>query len=670
MKKFMRCLLVFGLCALFMVSSAFAEGTAPALQLDFSSAVTRTFVNPESSAESTEVVLFKGKTCKLATQLTGLDDTKQAKFSWETSDKQIVTVNGGTIKGLKAGAATVTCTATLPDGTELHTTVPVTVETMITKLTAKNNKPEVNVGETIDPIEITFSPSDATCKELTWESADETIATVDANGRITGVKAGKTKITATSAEKSANPKSVALNLTVLQPVASLALDESNLVLAKGSTAKLAVTIAPEDASSKKCTWDSSDPKVAAVSAGTVTAKGPGAAVITCTAADGSGQAATTTVEVYAPVSSAAMSSKTETLFIGTEGTQLSVTVKPEGAKYYEVTWSSADESIATVDQTGKVTPVSGGKTKISATITNTLLAKPKPITATCTVSVNTAVDFILIDNDKPLLLGKGKTDKLITKVFPETATNKKVIWTSADPKIATVDSTGKVTAKALGFTTITATAADGSGKETTITVSVYQPTTGVSLDTNKLVLTAGETKTLHPTVKPADAEYPGVYWYTSDISVATVDAYGNVTAVSSGQCKISAISEENENKKSSATVIVEPVVPLDATTFTRSGYFGAYYEFAVTFKNLTKTRTVTYIQFDVKYDYNGKTSTYTGFYTDSDRLGPGATRKIGWWDQFGYRLSYYSNFRIYLTAVRYSDGTWDYFTDNNLIGWF
>ena len=119
------------------------------------------------------------------------------------------------------------------------------------------------------------------------------------------------------------------------------------------------------------------------------------------------------------------------------------------------------------------------------------------------------------------------------------------------------------------------------------------------------------------------------------------------------------------------TVVVEPKVPLDAVQFTRSGYFGAYYEFAIDFKNLTKTRTITYIEFDLKYNYLGSIQTNTGFYDEKAALGPNSKKRIGWWDQIGYRLSYCSDFRVYLRSVRYSDGTWEFFNkDEVLLGWF
>ena len=244
-------------------------------------------------------------------------------------------------------------------------------------------------------------------------------------------------------------------------------------------------------------------------------------------------------------------------------------------------------------------------------------------------------------------------------------------WTSSNEKIARV-SNGTVTAVGVGKCTITGTMADGSGVSATHEITVIQAVTQLQFNNKgKIAITEGKTVGLSVTVLPIDATNKKVTWSSDATYIATVDSTGKVTGKHAGTCTITASATDGSKKTVKTQVTVEPEIPLDAITFTRSGYFGAYYEFAVTFKNLTKTRTITYISFDLKYIYNGKTYTYTGFYTNRDKLGPGSTKKIGWWDQIGYRLSYCSNFRIYLRSVIYSDGTMDSFaSEEALIGWF
>ena len=223
----------------------------------------------------------------------------------------------------------------------------------------------------------------------------------------------------------------------------------------------------------------------------------------------------------------------------------------------------------------------------------------------------------------------------------------------------------------MGTATITVSATDGSKISVSKQITVYQPVTQIKPSTTqKIAVTEGKTVNLSVTVLPTDATDKKINWSSSTPSVASVDASGKVTGKKAGTCEITAAAADGSGKSVKMTVIVEPKIPLDATTFTRSGYFGMYYEFAVTFKNLTKTRRIKYVEFDLKYTYNGETRTFYSFYQDNFVLGPGATKKVGWWSQLGYKLSYCSNFRVYLRAVKYTDGTTERFDSDTLIGWF
>ena len=448
-------------------------------------------------------------------------------------------------------------------------------------------------------------------------------------------------------------------------------EDRELVLFTGKTVKLACSLENTDNPKKaKIAWESSDPAVADVKNGTLSGKSAGAADITCSATleDGTVVSGSLHVSVEVGVTSVALGAKTVTLFTGESSEPVTVTFKPENATCRDVTWSSADESIARVDENGVITGVKAGKTVIYAVSNEAHDAKAKPKQAQVQVVVNQAVTNILLGGN--IELAKGKSQKLTVTVFPEDATNKKVEWTSSNPDVVTVNASGAAMAKKVGTATVTCRTLDGSDLSASVKITVFQSVTGVKPDTTRSVITEGKTTSLTVTVLPADATNKGVTWTSSDHSVATVSQTGIVTAKSAGNCTITATSKDGSEKKANFQVVVEPKIPLDATTFTRSGYFGYYYEFAITFKNLTKTRTIKYISFDLKYNYGGQTYTFNNFYTDSDTLGPKSSKKIGWWDQIGYKLSYCSNFRIYLKSVKYSDGTWEYFSDSPLIGWF
>ena len=207
--------------------------------------------------------------------------------------------------------------------------------------------------------------------------------------------------------------------------------------------------------------------------------------------------------------------------------KLTATVTPSNADNKTVTWSSSNTSIATVDNDGMVTAISAG----IATIT----AKAGDKTATCTVTVNPIpVNKVTLDKDT-LTLTCDKTAKLTATVYPDNADDKTVTWSSSDETVATVDNNGTVTAVKEGTANITARA---GGKTATCKVTV--PVNNVKLDTYTLTLKRNKTAKLTATVYPDNADNKTVTWSSSNISVATVDNDGTVTAVGAGYATITA----------------------------------------------------------------------------------------------------------------------------------
>ena len=216
----------------------------------------------------------------------------------------------------------------------------------------------------------------------------------------------------------------------------------------------------------------------------------------------------------------------------TEGNtaQLTATVKPDDATNKNVTWSSDDTSVATVDATGKVTAVSAG----TATITVTTVDQSK--TATCEVTVTAApvpVSGVSLNKDSTSLT-VGDTETLTATVKPEDATNKAVTWTSSNSTVATVDQNGVVTAVAPGTATITVTTQDGNHTDTcTVTVRpdippanpnyriTVEATQGGTVTADPTAAKAGTTVTLTPV--PDRGYQVG--------SVAVTDRFGEAVAV-------------------------------------------------------------------------------------------------------------------------------------------
>ena len=223
----------------------------------------------------------------------------------------------------------------------------------------------------------------------------------------------------------------------------------------------------------------------------------------------------------------------ETVSRGTSK-QLTLTTTPSPTSS-NVTWSSSDESIATVDENGVVTGIAKGTVTVKAQTDNGLYD-------TCTVTVNAPVVSLQFEKNE-MAIYKGDTEQL-NLVKDPADTSDSISYSSSYSSVATVSSSGLITAKAAGTATITATAS--SGIKTTCKVKVLDyPTivTGVTLDKTEYDLKTGEMFQLKATVTPNNATNPAITWASTDETVATVNKDGRVTAVGAGKSLITAESE-------------------------------------------------------------------------------------------------------------------------------
>lgn len=249
----------------------------------------------------------------------------------------------------------------------------------------------------------------------------------------------------------------------------------SLNLTNNKTADITVTVKPDDAADRSVTWSVNGDAVTlggsnSDSTRTVTAQKGGTATITVKAEDGSNVSNTIEITVTddtpVPVTGVSLNKNSLSLTVGGKDT-LIATVAPTNASNQKVNWSSSNDKIASVDSNGNVTAVAQG----SATITATTEDGKKTATCSVTVTASTvAVTGVTLDKSSATVNVNGTT-QLTATVAPSNASNKNVTWKSSNTNIATVDSNGKVTGKAVGEATITVTTADG-GKTATCKVTV------------------------------------------------------------------------------------------------------------------------------------------------------------------------------------------------------
>lgn len=349
------------------------------------------------SLDKTEIVLVEGSSEKLTATVEPTNATNK-NVTWSSDHEAIATVDqNGTVTARRGGQATITVTTV--DGSKTATcTVRVRIQIGEPVQSVGLNKTELalEVGKT-GTLEAIVEPSDATNKNVTWSSSNPEVATVD-NGVVTAVSAGEAIITVTTEDgaKTATCK-VTVNAPQTVPVTGVTLDKTSLDLKTGDNTTLTATVNPESATNKDVTWISDKPEIAAVEGGTVTAKAAGTAIIAVTTIDG-GKIATCKVTVTpktVPVSGIQVQGAAS-IYVG-DTTKLTATVTPTNATNQKVTWSSNNESVATVGTDGTVTAVSAG----TATITVTTEDGQK--TAACTVTV------LSVDRTKlfALLQGSG-----------------------------------------------------------------------------------------------------------------------------------------------------------------------------------------------------------------------------------------------------------------------
>ena len=239
------------------------------------------------SLNKSKTYIKKNKTEVLKVTLTP-STLSDKSVTWKSSNKSIATVSSsGTVKGVKYGTATITCTS---KATGLSATCKVTVGNV------SLNKSELAIKKgATEKLKATIYPSSLDDKTVTWKSSNTNIATVSKWGTVTGVGHGTATITCTS---KATGLSTTCKVTV-EIVEGVGLNKSELSLTKGSTEKLKATVYPSTLDDKTVTWKSSNKNVATVSKwGTVKGINNGTATITCTS-KATGLSATCLVTVTA-----------------------------------------------------------------------------------------------------------------------------------------------------------------------------------------------------------------------------------------------------------------------------------------------------------------------------------------------------------------------------------
>ena len=450
--------------------------------------------------------------------------------TWTTSNAAVATVSNGKVTAVGSGTATITAktangkTATCIVKVEKKEILPEKVTLASTSLTLKETESSY--------LTATVYPSNADDKSVTWTTSNAAVATVS-NGKVTAVGEG----TATITVKTANGKTATCTVKVEKKEIlpeKVTLSSTSLTLKETESAYLTATVSPSNADDKTVTWTTSNPAVATVYNGKVTAVGSGTATITAKTVNGKTATCTVTVIGY-PTRINILGNSGFTMTVK-DTKKLTYTVSPEETAEYHVVWSTSDSKVVKVDANGKITAVGEGNATVTAKI------KENGVSASVTVTVES--DEVKASgvsmNYTRYTMKRGDSFTLSAKVLPENTTDKKLTWTSSDAQIATVSTKGVVTANKVGTATITAKTANGKKATCNITVK-EKDVEAIGISVNKTVesIYVGDTVYLTATIYPSNVTNKNVIWTTSDSSVATV-SNGTVKALKAGAVDITA----------------------------------------------------------------------------------------------------------------------------------
>jgi len=409
------------------------------------------------SLDKTTLELSKGQSGEALKVIYNPANTTDDKtVTWTSANENIATVKNGVVTAKAVGATKITATV----GTH-KAECTVNVNAKLTGIKVTPDKVTVEKGQTAN-LNVAYLPADTTDeKAVTWKSGNENVATVDANGVVTAVAGGTTKIVATA---KANDKITAVcEVKVPIHTESIVLNKTEIKdLLKGKTEKLEVSFVPNNTEdSREVRWTSSDPSVATVDAnGTVKALKEGEATITAeTVAGGHKASCTVTVkEIHLNMDDVELDEKanpTELL----KGTTHKIVVKLTENVTDDVTYTytSLNEDVATVDANGVVKALKAGEAEIKVLVKAG--EDEKELTYKVTVK-EIPLESIEIKGDVTSL-EEGKTTKLNVVFNPTNTTDDKtVVWSSSDTKVATVDANGVVKAVKAGTVKITAKVGD------------------------------------------------------------------------------------------------------------------------------------------------------------------------------------------------------------------
>ena len=329
------------------------------------------------------------------------------------------------------------------------------------------------------------------------------------------------------------------------PVSSLKLDQNNVVLRPKESVQLQENIQPTNATDKSVSWKSDNPAVASVDEkGRVTALKNGTAVISAVMKNGLRAECKITVKIA--VDYVQLDSTYKDVYVTQTG-QLNATVYPEDATNKKVKWRSTNTSVVSVDQTGHYKALKSGFAYIYATSEDN-----EHIERFCEINVNVPPVEVNIQ-ESSLNLKRGQSYQLNYTAYSPTGVDVAFKWESVDPKIASVNQKGVITALREGVISITLNSSYYNGGDMVL-VTVTNPVSALKMNKTSANMTKGSYLQLSAAVSPSDASNKGLTWTSSNKNILTVSSSGKVYAKGFGTATITAQAKDGSKVKAASRI--------------------------------------------------------------------------------------------------------------------
>lgn len=355
------------------------------------------------------------------------------------------------------------------------------------------------------------------------------------------------------------------------PVSSITLNQTTAVTAytNAGSLQLKATVKPSNALNPSVKWSSSNTQVVKVSkSGKVTYVGPGTATVTCTSEANPDVKASVKFTLKQYVTDISISGP-KSLIEGNTAT-LTATPKPSNASNKAVSWASGNTSILTVDSSGNIKGIAPGQ----ATVTATAQDGSKK-SATTTIRVGKQVTGLSLNKTSHTAYTTDSPLQLVATAAPSDCADPSVTWSSSNSNVVKVSDSGVVTFVKAGTAVVTCKSNSNSAVSASCSFTVKQYAQGVTVSADLAPIPVGSTKQLTATVTPADTTSKALTWSSSNTAVATVDANGKVTAVSSGTATITATAADRGTVKGSFGILAitpeaEPGAPVQSVALASS----------------------------------------------------------------------------------------------------